>query len=441
MVKRKEKKVKSKSQKQSQKKGSQKQSQSVSVNVNLGKRGGRSKTTPITKISPPFPFNFPPFFNPYNQQPNNFLIPPPPIPQKQYATFPEGETAAALGILPTVPIPLKFQTTLKEAEPEPNLAKAKKTEEVQLFAPKVDEEPVFTSGIVEEEQPPFFNEPPTTTPMEGEAEANVEPLLTPAEEESYKQLTSQYRAAELPVEQTYNIPSLKELAEKKAILPVGSLKENVAYSPFQLYPAPEQLPEKKIELLPVEPPSPSGSSISGITYVSEEPLLLGVPSSSFYNVGGLSLPPLNLAPRQQIKGAEEILTSFAKYIKPKPQKNEPVYEEPAFFFSEGLTGRTLGEYSAPLVPPVAEEKPKKSKSKSKKMNITETPEEYESKLNAFMMGNLPEETFLLNKPPLAISGGIERKRGGAAIPAAEEDLLLKQSNIPPLFTQRSQTTL
>jgi len=511
MVKRKEKKSKSKSQKQtqSQKKGSQKQSQSVSVNVNLGKRGGRSKTTPTPKIPPPFPFNFPPFFNPYNQNPNTFLNPPPPIPQKQYSVFPEAETSPLSGILSTVPTILKLQTT----EPEPNLAKATaKTPEVQPFAPEVAEEPIFTSGA-EEPEPTFFNEPETTTNIGAETEANIEPLLSPAEEESYKQLTSQYRAAELPVQQTFNIPSLKELVEKKVVLPAGSVKANVAYSPFQLYSAPEQ------SLLPEEPPSPTASTISSLSYES----LLGAPSPSFFNVGGLKLPPLNLPPRQQIKGAEKILNpSSARTYDKKERlpKNEPVYEEPSFFFLEGQTGRTAGEYSAPLtasslVPTVAEAKeeastqletkpkkksggrnielqkasligqgfatggenlpkptaepPKKARapygSKSGKtgFNPTQTALAFPAPIaqandipsNVTGLLGLPiaeqpniqflggtQKTFLAEPtPPLApISGGIQRRRG-AAIPPAEEDILLKQSTIPPLFTQRSQTTL
>jgi hypothetical protein len=516
MVKRKEKKSKSKSQKQtqSQKKGSQKQSQSVSVNVNLGKRGGRSKTTPTPKIPPPFPFNFPPFFNPYNQNPNTFLNPPPPIPQKQYAVFPETETAPLTNILSTVPVTLKLQTT----EPEPNLAKATaKTSEVQPFAPEVAEEPIFTSGA-EEPAPTFFNAPETTTNIGAETEANIEPLLTPAEEESYKQLTSQYRAAELPVQQTFNIPSLKELAEKKVVLPAGSVEANVAYSPFQLYSSPEQslLPELSPEvlLLPEEPPSPSGSSSSGISYLTEEPVFIGAPSESFFNVGGLKLPPLKLPPRQQIIGAEEILGGSSLV----PSKNES-----EFFFPEGQTGRTTGEYSAPLtsaslVPTVAESKEeastqletketKKKKSGGKNIELqkasligqgfvtggentpkptAEPPKKarapYGSKsgktgfnptqtalafpapiaqandipsnitgLLGLSIAEQPVATYIIpekptfelasSQPPLApITGGIQRTRA-VAIPAAEEDILLKQPVIPTLFTQRSQSTL
>jgi hypothetical protein len=416
------------SQKQSQK-------QNVNVTVNLGekkkkgkpkkrktgKKGMKRETQIIPAFNPPSIINYPPFFNQYNQKPNTFLNPPPPIPQKEYSVFPEAETAPLTNILSTVPTILKLQTT----EPEPNLAKATTKEpEVQPFALEVAEEPIFTSGA-EEPAPTFFNEPETTTPIGAETEANIEPLLTPAEEESYKQLTSQYRAAELPVQQTFNIPSLKELAEKKVILPAGSVEANVAYSPFQLYSAPEQslLPEllPEVSLLPEEPLSPSGSSISNLT---EEPVFLGAPSSSFFNVGGLKLPPLNLPPRQQITGAEEILggSSSARTYKKKERlpKNEPVYEEPAFLFTEGLTGRTTGEYSAPLtsaslVPTVAEAKEEAStqlETKPKKKSGGKNIELQKASLigQGFATGgeNLPKPTA---EPPKKVRAPYGSKSG------------------------------
>jgi hypothetical protein len=403
---------------------SQKQNVNVTVNLAEKKKKGKPKKRKTGKkrregaqpliipaFNPPSIINYPPFFNQYNQKPNTFLNPPPPIPQKEYSVFPEGETAATTGILPTVPVPLKFQTS----EPEPNLVK-KTLEEVQPFVPEVETSP-FTSGG-EEPVPDFYNAPETTTPIGGEAEA----LLSPAEDIS-TQNALQY-----------------------------------------------------ILNLPEEPPSPSGSSISGISYVSEEPPLTGILSPTFKDV----LPPLKLSPRQQIIGAEEILNPSSLLV-PAPE----------FVFSEGLTGRsgttqysepltkrrtgTLADFGMGIAPPVAEAKeeapseleakkkggrPKGSTNKpkisagqtqfalpAKGAVIAENIPTYELGLPIAEQPNIQflggtQKTFLAEPPPLpAISGGIERKRGGAAIPAAEEDILLKQSNIPTLFTQRSQTTL
>jgi hypothetical protein len=447
----------------------QSQKQNVNVTVNLGekKKKGKPKkrktgkkrregTQPliIPSFNPPSIINYPPFFNQYNQKPNTFLNPPPPLPQKQYATFPEAETAPLSGILSTVPTILKLQTT----EPEPNLAKATvKESEVQPFAPEVETSPFTTEA--EEPAPTFFNEPETTTPIGGGVETNIEPLLTPAEEESYKQLTSQYRAAELPIGLSPEETQRKEEEARGTIAKLGA-----------------RFKAKKAAALPEEPPSPSGSSISNIT---EEPVFLGAPSPSFFNVEGLKLPPLNLPPRQQIIGAEEIL-------------NPPSLAPPApeFLFTEGQTGRTgTTEYSAPLTAkkrtgtladfglgvapaeakeeaPLTLEKKRggRPKGSTNKPKISEKQTQFALPAKGAVIGEaiptyelgLPiaeqpniqflggtQKTFLAEPaPPLAsISGGIERRRGAAAIPAAEEDILLKQSTIPTLFTQRSQTTL
>jgi hypothetical protein len=105
----------------------QSQKQNVNVNINLGekkrKRKPRKRKTvmkrregPQPLFNPPSIINFPPAFN----QPPAINLPPPPIPQKQYSVFPEGETATQLGLLSTVPVPLTFEgTTLKEKAKEP----------------------------------------------------------------------------------------------------------------------------------------------------------------------------------------------------------------------------------------------------------------------------------------------------------------------------------
>jgi hypothetical protein len=93
-----------KSQKQSQK--SQKQSQSIVVNVG-GRKGRRAATSTAPSPFPSrFPANFPPGFNPSN--PNLWLTPPPPIPQRERVAFAEGGTADALGVGVTAPIPFTF---------------------------------------------------------------------------------------------------------------------------------------------------------------------------------------------------------------------------------------------------------------------------------------------------------------------------------------------
>jgi hypothetical protein len=413
------------SQKQSQK-------QNVNVTVNLGekkkkgkpkkrktgKKGMKRETQIIPAFNPPSIINYPPMFNQYNQKPNTFLNPPPPIPQKEYSVFPESETAPLTNILSTVPTILKLQTT----EPEPNLAKATaKAPDLPTSAPEVETSPFTTEA--EEPAPTFFNEPPVTTNIGAEAEANIQPVLSPTDEIS-TQNALQYRAAELPVQQTFNIPSLKKLAEKKVLLPAGSVKANVAYSPFQLYSAPEQslLPEllPEVLLLPEEPPSPSGSSISNLT---EEPVFLGTPFPSFFNVGGLKLPPLNLPPRQQIKGVEEILnTSSVRTYEKKEKlpKNEPVYDVPTFLFTEGQTGRTTGEYSAPLtaaslVPTVAEAKEEAStqlETKPKKKSGGKNIELQKASLigQGFATGgeNLPKPTA---EPPKKVRAPYGSKSG------------------------------
>jgi hypothetical protein len=493
----------------------QSQKQNVNVTVNLGekkkkgkpkkrktgKKGMKRQTQIIPAFNPPPIINYPPMFN---QKPNTFLNPPPPIPQKEYSVFPEAETAPLTNILSTVPTILKLQTT----EPEPNLAKARaKAPDLPTSAPEADTSPFVTT--TEEPEPTFYNAPETTTNIGGEAAATLEPVLAPAEDISI-QNALQYilNLPELPVGLSPEETQRKEEEAREKIAKLGA-----------------RFKAKKAAALPVEPPSPSSSSISSISYLTEEPPLLGVPSQSFYNVGGLGLlPPLNLGPRQQIKGAEKILgglPTIEKYIKPKPPKNEPVYDEPAFLFTEGLTGRTITtQYSAPLtasslVPTVAEAKEEAStqletketkKKKSGGRNIqlqkasligqgfatggenlpkpTAEPPKKARAAKATKTGFNPTQTALAfpapiaqandipsnitgllglsiaeqplatyiipekptfelasSKPPLApITGGIQRRRGAALTPA-EEDILLKQPVIPTLFTQRSQSTL
>lgn len=179
-----------KSKKQQQKKGQQQQSQSLNVNVNLGKKGGR-KTTP----KPP---NYPPFFNQYNPS-NNWSIPPP-IPPKQYLVFPEGETAPILGILSTVPVPLRIGgNPLKEKTKEPTLKVAPIDE--NIFKPAPAEDNLFVAQLDIEPTPQFvtsLDEPATEIigdiPLTAEEERQREEELSRlAEEEKQKRAIETFK--------------------------------------------------------------------------------------------------------------------------------------------------------------------------------------------------------------------------------------------------------
>jgi hypothetical protein len=399
---------------QSQKKSSQKQSQSVSVNVNLVKSKRSQNKQPTQRIQPQlpaqFPFNFPPF-NPYNflSNPTNYTPPP----KKDYAVYPENDTAPLAGILSTVPVKLEI-----EGRDEP--APIKISENLPLE--KVGEEVIL----------------PLEKPEEEIIEPEENPLLTPAEEESYKNLTAQYRSVDvfgLP-------PPVIGSAEVLALPNFSDISLASSASPF----------------VPEEPPSPAFSEITLASTASPFPSEIRPPST---------LPPLNLQPRQQLFGAEEILN-------PQPL-NVPAEE---FVFTEGQTGRSV--YSAPLrqttlsdfgigsAPSVAEEKvteerkrgrPKGSKSKPKSVEqnqpqfaqpVTEIfaqPVQTDTGLLGLPISEQPNITFLggtqktftsePEPPPPVVSGGLERQRRSTALPPKEEEFLAS----PFAFTQRSQSTL
>ena len=157
----------------------QKQKQTQIVNINLGSKQKKkakgkgkakkskreSKTTPA--FIPPSIINYPPMFVAPNQ-PNWFTPPPVSQSNKQYAVFPEGETAEAVGLSPSVPVPLRVETAtsvLKPVEKEPNLAEIagqqpallpeeeKAPEEVILPVQPPEEDVSFLgeSGVEEEE--------------------------------------------------------------------------------------------------------------------------------------------------------------------------------------------------------------------------------------------------------------------------------------------------
>ena len=401
---------------QSKLKQSQSQKQSVNVNINLAKpkRKNKKKVIPTPKkiITAQIPMNFQPYpnYNPsYN--PNNPFNAPQPS-QKKYAVYPESETAPLSGILSTVPVPLKFEgetVDLQQKIKEP----AKITEPLILPLEKAEDEIVL--------------------PVEN-------PLLTPAEEESYKKLTAQYRSAELPAEFFGNPPVFIGSAEELAGAKIAKLGKK-----FRQKKAKKQYPE--------EPPSPTYSDITLASSASPFPSEIGIPTRPSI------LPPLNLQPRQPLFGAEEILN-------------------PEFVFTEGDTGR-LSVFSAPLrqttLPdfgigqPIVETKeqfaetpkrgrPKGSKSKLKVdrdqpqfaqpiSEIFAEPVQTNTGLLGLSIAEQPNITFLggtqktfipeSEQPPPAISGGLERKRSESAIPPKEEDII----SSPFIFTQRSQSTL
>jgi len=273
----------------------QSQKQNVNVNINLGekKKKGKPKRRKTGKkavkrqtqtiINPPSIINYPPFFN--QNQPNNWFNPPPPIPQKQFAVFPEGETASQLGLLSNVPVPLRVEgNPLKEKEKEPIL------------------------------QPAPINEP-FTAPVE------ENPFIAPAEE---------------PIKFT-------------------------AEEPLYIEP-------------PIEPPSPTASTISGL---SEEPY--GTIAPSFYNVEGLGLskvskktgplPPIGQSQQPLPSSGLTLADNFpsTEYVfeeggKPKQvkiRKGQKVKEEERLK-KETITGIITGE-----APTIELQKPKRKSKKTK----------------------------------------------------------------------------
>jgi hypothetical protein len=172
-----------------QKKGQQKQSQSLSVTVNLGKKGGGRQSKPQIPKIPSFPPNYPPFFNQYNQQPNNWFNPPPPIPQKQYAVFPESEKAPMVGLLSSVSVPLRVEgNPLKEKEP--NLAKVASIDENILKPAPVEDNPfVAAQFITSLDEPTISAEEEELSRLAEEERQREEELSRLAEEERQKRTT------------------------------------------------------------------------------------------------------------------------------------------------------------------------------------------------------------------------------------------------------------
>jgi hypothetical protein len=276
----------------------QSQKQNVNVNINLGekkkKRKPRKRKTgkQLTKrregaqplFNPPPIINFPPAFN---QQPA-INLPPPPIPQKQYSVFPESETATQLGLLSTVPVPLKVEglpLKAKAKEPKPEAYKVinepfkAPEEEYQLIEPQPPA------------PPPAFTEPaPELAVVGGEAQQ-----FSPEEIAGYKSLTSAYKQADIP----FNQPPANE------------------------------------PLYPEEPPSPTASTISSLSGINPEPT--GILSPSFYNVAGLGLSKVSQSlPLPPIGLSAQPLTSSGLTAYSQPSNFPPEY-----LFEEGVTQKPV----------------------------------------------------------------------------------------------------
>jgi hypothetical protein len=184
-----------------QKKGQQKQSQSLSVNINLGKGKARQSKPQNPKLPAPFPPNYPPFFN--QNQPNNWFNPPPPIPQKQYAVFPEGETASQLGLLSSVPVTLRVEgNPLKEKEKEPTLKPAPADE--NIFKPAPAEDNPFVAPLDIEPTPQFV------TSLDEPATENIGDIPLTEEEKALKYILEFGKQPAQPFKQPAQ-PSLSDV--------------------------------------------------------------------------------------------------------------------------------------------------------------------------------------------------------------------------------------
>jgi hypothetical protein len=357
-----------------QKKGQQKQSQSVSVNVNLGKRGGgRSKpTNPTPKLPSPFPFNFPPGFN--QNFPYSFNLPPPPIPQKQYSVFPEGETATALNLLSNVPVPLKVEGSplkAKAKEPKPEAYKVinepfkAPEEEYQLIEPQPPAPP-----------PPFVEPAPELAVVGGEAQQ-----FFPEEPPSPTASTISGFTAEptgILSPSFYNVAGLglSKVSQSLPLPPIGPSAQPLTSSGLTVYSQPSNFPP---EYLFEEGGKPKKKGLAGFIEGAPEPV------KEKKKAG---------APRGPRKPKYE-----ASVPAGQTQFAIPVKETSAFAIPAQLSAEGAYSLSAPL---------------------SQQP-------SAQFLGS--EKTFsLAPPPPEKISGGLERQRRETALTPAEQTLL---SN--PLF--------
>lgn len=469
----------------------QSQKQNVNVNINLGEKKKKRKprkrktgkkevkrqTQPLYAFNPPPIINFPPAFN---QQPA-VNLPPPPIPQKQYSVFPEGETATTLNLLSNVPVPLQVEgspvkellkpvkTTKKEKITVLSSEEFAPAGEAQPFAP-VEEENVFRAST-EPAPPPSFAQPAPSTfeTVEGEPagkqselenaikfilEFGEQPAVIPAQQPTLRQqelianLGARFKKQKLK-EQKAEQKAEKQRLKIEQLIP--SLERGQLYAPSQLY------------LEPEEPPSPTASTISSLS----GGLQLGSINPSFKDVFGLSkisqqtgaLPPIIKS--EQLGPSAQPLTSSGLTAYSQPPNFPPDY-----FFDEGasekpkkkkgLASFLVGELPPPAPAPAKKKagRPKGSKNKPKYdpqqsalafPQPVVTAEAIPVELTAqgavslsaplsqqptaqFLGGS--EKTFSLAPSAPAKAGEtLERRRGGVGITPKEDAFLA----LPPAF--------
>ena len=336
-------------------------------------------------FNPPPIINFPPAFN----QPPVINLPPPPIPQKQYSVFPEAETSTQLGLLPNVPVPLRVEgSPLKEKEKERKLVPE-------------------TYTVINE-------------PFKAASFSVAEGGGTPSPEEEYQLIEK---------------PAAPFVAEEPLFLPV----EGEQFKP----PEGALLTEPfKPAQFPIEPPSPTASTISSLS----EPVLGGELNPSFYNVAGLGLSKVSQSlPLPPIGLSTQPLTSsgLTTYSPPTNFPPEYLFEEGAAEKpkkKKGLASIVVGE----LPPPApAKKKAGRPKGASNKPKYETTVPEGQTQFAVPVKETLafPAESFYsapLAEQPLAqflgtektfstepekISGGLERRRRETALTPAEQTLL------------------
>ena len=367
----------------------QSQKQNVNVNINLGEKKKKRKprkrktgkkevkrqTQIIPAFNPPPIINFPPGFN---QQPA-INLPPPPIAQKQYSVFPEGETATQLNLLSNVPVPLRVEGSplkAKAKEPKPEAYKVinepfkAPEEEYQLIEPQPSAAP-----------PPFVEPAPELAVVGGEAQQ-----FFPDQPEGYTALTERYKPAEFPQ----------------------------------------------------EPPSPTASTISGFT---ADPT--GILSPSFYNVAGLGLSKVSQSlPLPPIGLSAQPLTSsgLTAYTQPSNFPPEYLFEEGAAEKpkkKKGLASVVVGELPAPEPEKKKAGRPKGASNKPKyettvpagqtqfAVPVKETLAFPAESFYSAPLAEQPLAQFLGTEKPFStepekVSGGLERRRRETALTPAEQ---------------------
>jgi len=374
----------------------QSQKQNVNVNINLGEKKKkrkprkrktgkkdikRNETRIISAFNPPSIINFPPGFN----QPNNFLIPPQPIQQKQYAVLPESETALNLGLLPNVPVPLRVEgSPLKEKEKERKLVPETYTVINEPFKAPEEEYQLITAPAA-----PFIAEEPLFLPVEGEQFKPPEGAL----------LTEPFKPAEFPQE-------------------------------------------------PPSPTASTISSISGINPEQTgilSPSFYNVAGLGLSKVSqSLPLPPIGLSTQPLTSSG---LTAYTQPTNFPPEYlfEEGAVEKPKK--KKGLASIVVGELPPPAPEKKKAGRPKGASNKPKyETTVPEGQSQFAIPVKETFATSIPTESFYsapLAEQPLAqflgsektfstepekISGGLERRRRETALTPAEQTLL---SN--PLF--------